>query len=98
VNGPVVNRAVVNRAVVNGAVDTGAVVTGAVVNRAVVNRAVVLVSGGVLTKPLIASLIITPILDPDRVDRCRGTATAAGNWSAPPPRGVGAPSRARSTS
>jgi len=88
----------VNGPVVDGAVVTGAVVNRAVVNRAVVNRAVVLVSGGVLTKPLIASLIITPILDPDRVDRCRGTATAAGNWSAPPPRGVGAPSRARSTS
>jgi len=47
---------------------------------------------------LIPAILIPPILDPDRIDRCRGTAAAAGNWSASPPRGVGAPSRARSTS
>jgi len=43
-------------------------------------------------------MFVNPIPDPDRIERCRGTAAAAGNWSTPPPRGVGAPSRARSTS
>jgi len=51
-----------------------------------------------VTPILIPPILIPPILIPDRIDRCRGTAAAAGNWSASPPRGVGAPSRARSTS
>jgi len=51
-----------------------------------------------LNRPFLEHPLVTPILDPDRIERCRGTAAAAGNWSAPPPRGVGAPSPARSTS
>jgi len=90
-----VNGRVVNGRVVNGRVGYGTVVNDPGGYGPVVNGPA---GGAVPMKPLIASLIITPIFDPDRVDRCRGTAAAAGNWSAPPPRGVGAPSRARSTS
>ena len=57
-----------------------------------------LIAPTLIAPTLIAPTLITAILDPDRIERCRGTAAAAGNWSAPPPRGVGAPSRARSTS
>ena len=57
-----------------------------------------LIAPMLIAPKLIAPTLITPILKPEGIERCRGTAAAAGNWSAPPPRGVGAPSRARSTS